>query len=87
LAALARAGERAAVLFIAQGDVLAVHVNTVIDSAFAAELNLAARAGVEIYGYACPLTDSGIRLGPAVPVLGFDIISERMSTGTATQAS
>lgn len=87
LAALARAGERAAVVFVAQGDVLAVHINSVVDLAFAAELGLAARAGVEIYGYACPLSGAGIRLGPAVPVLGYGTISARMSTGMATQTA
>jgi sugar fermentation stimulation protein A len=70
LAALARVGERVAVVFVVQGgDARAVRVDTAIDAPFAQELRLAAAAGVEIYGYACPLSPTGIALGDAVPVL------------------
>jgi sugar fermentation stimulation protein A len=70
LTALARAGERASVVFVAQGgDARAVKVDTRIDPAFATELRAAAAAGVEVYAYACPLTPAGIWLGQSIPVL------------------
>jgi sugar fermentation stimulation protein A len=70
LTALAQAGERASVVFVAQGgDAHAVKVDTQIDPAFAAELRAAAKAGVEVYAYACPLTPAGIWLGQSIPVL------------------
>jgi len=69
LTALARAGERAAVVFVAQGDARAVKVDTQIDPAFASALCAAAAAGVEVYAYACPLTPVGIGLGQQIPVL------------------
>ena len=70
LAALARAGQRVAVVFVAQGgDARAVQVDTQIDPAFGAALRAAAAAGVEVYAYACPLTHAGIWLGQPIPVL------------------
>ncbi|MEO7908396.1 MAG: DNA/RNA nuclease SfsA [Roseiflexaceae bacterium] len=73
LAGLARAGERASVVFVAQGgDARAVKVDTQIDQAFATELRAAAAAGVEVYAYACPLTPAGIWLGQLIPVLDLD---------------
>jgi len=70
LTVLARAGERVAVVFVAQGgNARAVKVDTQIDPAFGAELRAAAAAGVEIYAYACPLTPAGIWLGQSIPVL------------------
>lgn len=68
LAALAQAGERTAVLFVAQGAATAVTVHTAIDPAFADALHAAAAAGVEVYAYACPLTPAGIVFGPQVPM-------------------
>jgi sugar fermentation stimulation protein A len=70
LAALARAGQRVSVVFVAQGgDAQAVKVDTEIDPAFGAQLRAAAAAGVEVYAYACPLTPAGIWLGQSIPVL------------------
>jgi sugar fermentation stimulation protein A len=70
LAALARAGQRVSVVFVAQGgDARAVKVDTQIDPAFGAQLRAAAAAGVEVYAYACPLTPAGIWLGQSIPVL------------------
>jgi sugar fermentation stimulation protein A len=70
LAALARAGERASVVFVAQGGgARAVKVDTHIDPAFAAALRAAAASGVEVYAYSCPLTPAGIWLGQLIPVL------------------
>lgn len=69
LAALARQGVRAAVLFAAQGSPLAVAMNTAIDPAFAAGLARAAAAGVEVCAYRCPLSRAGIVLGGEIPVL------------------
>lgn len=68
LAELARHGTRAAVVFVAQGDVTAIVMNIAVDPDFAAALNAAANAGVEVFGYACPLTRAGLALGSAVNV-------------------
>ncbi len=68
LGALAQAGQRAAVLFAAQGDAQAVAMNTAIDPAFAAGLERAMAAGVEVYAFACPLSRAGIMLGAEIPV-------------------
>lgn len=68
LAAVARQGARAAVVFVAQGDVAAIAMNTAVDPGFAAALHSAAADGVEIFGYACPLTRAGLALGAAVAV-------------------
>jgi sugar fermentation stimulation protein A len=69
LAELARAGERAAVVFVAQGDAHTVAMNTAIDPEFARALRHAAEAEVEVYAYACPLASAGITLGGEVPVV------------------
>jgi sugar fermentation stimulation protein A len=68
LAALAQAGTRAAVVFIAQGQARAVHMHTAIDPEFAAQLTRSAEAGVEVLAYACPLAREGIVLGAEIPV-------------------
>jgi sugar fermentation stimulation protein A len=70
LAGLAGKGERAAVVFVIQGAAQAMQVNQAIDPLFDQALHQAAAAGVEVYAYACPLSQVGIALGPAVPVLG-----------------
>jgi len=70
LTALAQAGERVSVVFVAQGgDAQGVKMDTQIDPAFETQLRAAAAAGVEIYAYACPLTPAGIWLGQPIPVL------------------
>lgn len=68
LAELARAGERAAVVFVAQGEAQAVGMYTAIDPEFAATLRRVAAEGVEVYAYACPLTRHGIVFGREIPV-------------------
>jgi sugar fermentation stimulation protein A len=68
LAALAREGTRAAVLFIAQGEAREVRMNTAIDPAFAEELARSAASGVEVFAHACPLSRDGIVWGPEIGV-------------------
>lgn len=68
LAVLAREGERAAVVFVAQGAAQSVALNRVIDPEFAAALHEAAAAAVEIYAFACPLSWDGITLGNEISV-------------------
>ncbi|NOK59315.1 MAG: DNA/RNA nuclease SfsA [Chloroflexi bacterium AL-W] len=69
LAALAHEGLRTAVIFVAQGGAAqAVVMNTDIDPTFAATLQKAVAAGVEVYGYACHLTNAGLALGHAIPI-------------------
>ncbi len=70
LAALARGGEPAAVVFVVpSARARAMRVHTAIDPDFAEGLVTAAAAGVTILAYACPLTLAGIELGPRIPVL------------------
>ncbi len=70
LAALARGGETAAVVFVVpSARARAMRVHTAIDPDFAEGLVAAAAAGVTILAYACPLTLAGIELGPRIPVL------------------
>lgn len=69
LASLVETGERAAVVFIAQGAVSAVVMNQTVDPEFASTLRQVRERGVEVYAYACPFTIAGLELGPAVPVL------------------
>jgi sugar fermentation stimulation protein A len=68
LADHAHQGTRTAVLFVAQGTAAAIAMYRAIDPAFADELGRAAAAGVEVYGFSCPITPAGIALGEAVPV-------------------
>lgn len=70
LAALAGSGERTALIFVVQGGrARALRAHVAIDPDFATGLRRAARAGVEVLAYACPLTLRGITLGARVPVL------------------
>jgi sugar fermentation stimulation protein A len=69
LAGIAAMSERAAVLFVAQGAARAIAMNRAIDPDFADTLRAVAAAGIEVHGYACPLTCAGISLGVALPVL------------------
>lgn len=70
LAALAQAGTRAALIFVAQhSSARAVAPDRAIDPAFADALGAAARAGVELYAYCCPIDRSGITLMQAIPCL------------------
>lgn len=69
LTALARNGQRCALLFVVQrarGQV--VVPNEQIDPAFARALRYALASGVEVYAYRCPLTREGISLGDLMPV-------------------
>ncbi len=68
LAEHARAGQRAAVVFVAQGEAACIRMNHAIDPAFADALAEVAAGGVEVYGYGCPLTPQGLAFGPPVPV-------------------
>jgi DNA-binding sugar fermentation-stimulating protein len=63
-----QAGIRAAVVFVAQGQARTIAMHTTIDPAFAAELEATTAAGLEVYGYSCPITPDGIRLGQAITV-------------------
>ncbi len=68
LAALASRGTRTALLFVAQhSEATCVLPDRTIDPAFAAALRDAVTAGVEVYAYRCPVSRSGIILGPAIP--------------------
>lgn len=68
LAALALAGTRAALIFVAQhSGAQAVAPDRVIDPAFADALTAAVRAGVELYAYCCPIDRNGITLMQAIP--------------------
>lgn len=69
LADVAERGERAAVLFVVQGQARAFAVNHAIDPQFAETLRAVAARGVEVHAVSCPLTRDGIHLGATVPVL------------------
>lgn len=67
---LQRSGTRTAVVFCVQrGDAMAVAANRETDPAFAATLDEVAAAGLELYGYLCPLTPAGITLADPLPVM------------------
>lgn len=69
LAALARAGDRAAVIFVIQRpDAEALEPNRRTDPDFAAALAVARNAGVELYAYTCRLTPRSIDIRQEVPV-------------------
>jgi len=69
LAALRREGTRTAIVFIAQRpDVEAIRSAADIDPAFAEALRRASADGVELYGWRCAVSRSGIRLDRRVPV-------------------
>lgn len=69
LAALARAGERAQVVFIVQrGDARAFAPFTERDPEFARALVAAARAGVRVRAYACRVDPRGLTLAAPLPV-------------------
>lgn len=70
LAARARAGRPAAVVFCAQrGDVQAIAPDWTIDPEFARALGAAARAGVQVRGLGCSAHPRGMRLRGELPVL------------------
>lgn len=69
LAALARSGARAVLLFVvARGDCRRVEPADAVDQAFAAALRAAARAGVEVRAVAAPVSPRAMALGRALPV-------------------
>ncbi|HEX6289138.1 MAG TPA: DNA/RNA nuclease SfsA [Herpetosiphonaceae bacterium] len=68
LAALAAAGVRTAVIFVAQhANAMAVTPDRAIDPAFADALRDVTRAGVEVYAYGCPIERNGITLTQQIP--------------------
>jgi sugar fermentation stimulation protein A len=69
MAALARGGHPAAVIFVAQrSDVDAIEAAWAIDPDFSEALDEAREAGVVVFGRCCRVTPEGIALGDAVPV-------------------
>lgn len=70
LAKLRRKGTRTAVIFVAQrSDLREIRVDSEVDPEFARALRRAAEAGVEVYGWRCAVTLTGVRLDCEVPVL------------------
>ena len=70
LAALAAAGIRTAVVFVAQhANATVVTPDRAIDPAFADMLGAVMQAGVEIYAYCCPIERNGITLSRAIPCM------------------
>src|SRR5690606_36900537 len=71
LAAEARKGSRAAMLYVVQiGSARSVSLARDIDPAYKAAFDHALGAGVEMHGVACRISVEGIELGRAVPILG-----------------
>ncbi len=69
LIALRKAGNRAVMLFLAQrGDCRCFTVAADIDPAYAAALDLARQAGVEVLSHACRVSAEGIELGARLPL-------------------
>jgi len=69
LAAMAQAGDRAAVLFLVmRGDCTAVAPAADIDPAYAAALSVARAAGVEVHCYDCQITPTAVTLGQRLPL-------------------
>lgn len=70
LAALARTGGAAAVVFVVQRpDARSVAPNRATDPAFADALAAAVQAGVTLLAYSCHVTLNGMRLARRIPVL------------------
>ncbi len=73
LAQRVAAGDRAAVVFVVQrDDARAFGPHPHADPDFPAALRAAARAGVEVYAYACQVTRQDIRMARPLPVQGLD---------------
>lgn len=71
LAALARGGVRAGLVFIAQhAGARVVKPDEQIDPVFAGALRSALADGVEVYAYRCPVDREGITLGEPIEVTG-----------------
>jgi sugar fermentation stimulation protein A len=71
LAAAAKSGARAALLFLVQiGSAQSVSLARDIDPAYKAAFDRALAAGVEAFALACRVSCEGIEIGGAVPVLG-----------------
>lgn len=70
LGALARSGVRAALVFVAQhATARSVMPDRAIDPRFADALLEATAAGLEVYAYRCPITQDGIELTEALPII------------------
>lgn len=70
LADLARAGERAVLLFCAmRDDTRRIEPADEVDPAYGRALRAAAGAGVELLGYRCDVSPDGVRLRDRVPVV------------------
>ncbi len=70
LADCAAGGDRAVALFVAQGSVRQIELDAAIDPQLAATLADVRGRGVEVLGYSCALSRSGLELGEAIPVIG-----------------
>jgi sugar fermentation stimulation protein A len=71
LAAIARSGQRAAMLYLVQiGSARSVALAADIDPAYKLAFDRARAAGVEAHAHICHISRDGIEAGPAVPVLG-----------------
>lgn len=69
LAALARAGERAVLLFlVAREGVERVRIAADIDPTYAATFDAARKAGVHVIALSCRISPEGVTAGPALPV-------------------
>ena len=69
LAAMARAGHRAMVLFLVQRtDAARVSLAADIDPAYAASVTAAREAGVEVMALSSRITTDAVAIGPALPV-------------------
>jgi sugar fermentation stimulation protein A len=68
LEAMVAAGDRAAAFFVVQRtDCTAFSACADLDPAFAAGLDQAADAGVEVFAYACDMDSTAIRIGRRIP--------------------
>lgn len=66
---LVRSGQRAALLFVVQGEAEAVAPFRAVDPAFAEAFDEAVAGSVEVYAHACPLTREGLQWGPPCPIV------------------
>lgn len=71
LAAMAKAGARATMLFLVQiGSAKSVSLAHDIDAAYKRAFDRALNEGVEVFALTCRISIEGIEVGPAIPVLG-----------------
>jgi len=70
LASMVAQGARAALVYVIQMDARRFAVAADIDPAYAAASRRARAAGVEVYAFACRVTDEEVRIGAEVEVVG-----------------